>query len=502
MSNQSYNPEAIKVLIIDDHPQMRKAIAKILAKLDIGQIFEGNSAEEAIAILNKEPVDLIICDLYLIDSLGFEVIDYVRRREVDSDVPIIIVTGEASKEDIVKCVDVGASDYLLKPFQADDLKNKAIKLLNTYHAPSPILRLTRKAERMFLEGKFANALVVVDEALQKDAKAVGLRYLKAITLDKLGQTEQALKILKENAEMNDSFYKTFASLAEIYLRLKRPEEAMSAIIKELELNPKQANRQTQLGNLLLNNGKIEESIEHFRLALVENVKHRLALFGMGKAYSSSGNLDKAIYYYKRLRRYYPTNTKALEAIVKCCLDADDPKRAEMALRDEKSAHKTRFDTYLVLAKFYVVTDRKQEAIDSLKELLVLQPEDSSALRLLAAIHVQFSEFQPAIDIYVALIKKHDDYETHIQYVDILMHVKKYQEAIQLLHRCFRFQYNVVDVNSRLATCYQLSGELTKSCLIHQKLMKELPSDNQLNQNYQKCIATLLSRRQVANKRIA
>ena len=82
---------------------------------------------------------------------------------------------------------------------------------------------------------------------------------------------------------------------------------------------------------------------------------------MGKTYATMGNLDKAIYYFKRVRRYYPTNTKSLEAMVKACLDAGDPKRAEFVLRDERNSNKTRLDTYLVLAKLYLATNEKRES---------------------------------------------------------------------------------------------------------------------------------------------
>ena len=105
------------------------------------------------------------------------------------------------------------------------------------------------------------------------------------------------------------------------------------------------------------------AIEHFRQALLENGKMRTALLGMGRCYVNLDNLEKAIYYFKRLRRHHPSSTKPLEAIVKYALEHDSPKQAEITLRNEKKSFPKRLDTYVVLAKFYAATNRNKEGVD-------------------------------------------------------------------------------------------------------------------------------------------
>jgi len=497
-----FETSRLALLIVDDHPQIRKAVMRIVEKMEFGELIEAANGSEALKILSERPIDLVVLDLFLLDVSGFDVLEHIRNREVDSDIPVLVVTGEGSKDEIVKAADLGASDYLLKPFQAEELKTKCLKLLTKYYSPSPLLSLVRKAERLFLEKRFANALVTIEEALQRDPKSVRARHLKAITLDKLGQTDTAVKLLNENAELNESYYRTYAALAEIHLREKRNEEAIAAMLREVELNPKQPRRQTQIGTMMLSAGRVEKAIEHFREALKENVKYRLALFGMGRAYAAVGNLEKAVYYYKRLRRYYPTNTKALEAIVKCCLDANDPVRAEHALRDEKNTNKTRTDTYIVLSKLYLATERKQDALNILDELLLVDLGNKDGLKLKAALHCKYGEFQPAIDIYHELIKTHEDYEMLINYSDVLMQAKQFTDAATVLHRCFRFQFNYAEVFKRLGFCYQNSEQYAKASVVYTTLLNKLGIEEDVRTNLQHCQKALTTRRVLQTKRIA
>src|SRR5690606_3628026 len=135
-----------------------------------------------------------------LDVSGFDVLEYIRNRAVDSDIPIIVVTGEASKEDIVKAADLGANDYLLKPFRAEDLSQKVIKLATEYQNPSPVVRLRRKAERLFLEKKYADALNLILDCMKIEPDSVTVRHLYALIQLKQGNIDVAIEILKRNIQ--------------------------------------------------------------------------------------------------------------------------------------------------------------------------------------------------------------------------------------------------------------------------------------------------------------
>lgn len=470
--------------------------------MKFSEVLEVSNGSEAIELLKEEPIDMVILDLYLLDVSGFDVLEYIRNREVDSDIPVLVVTGDASKDEIVKAADLGATDYLLKPFQSDGFKSKVKKILNKYHSPSAVVRHLRRAERLFFGRRYEEALPVIEAALKTDPDGVRARHLKAITLDKLGKEQEALEILNGNISLNDSFYKTFASLAEIYLRLGKTDEAINAMSRELELNPKQPRRQTQLATLLLKNGNIDTAINHFREALKENVKFRLALFGMGRAYAMMNNLEKAVYYYRRVRRYYPTNTKALEAIVKCCLDFKDPRRAEFTLRDEKNANKNRLDTYIVLAKFYLTQDNKKQALLTVEELLRLKADSVDGLKLKAAIHMRYDEFKPAIEIYQKILKAEDSAETRIQFGDVLIKCKRYLDAIVVLHGSFKHKFDFQKIYTRLATCYIQTNQMAKATLVFLSLKNRGLLDQNLMRMAERSHYATKTRRSVIHKQVA
>jgi len=325
-----FDATSLTTLIVDDHVPIRKAIRRVLAGMKFSQIVEVSDGSEAIKLLQSKPFDLVICDLYMRRIDGFEVIRHIRDREVGSDLPVIVVTGEGSKEDIVKTVDLGADDYLLKPFHAEDLEKKVISVLNKYHSPGTLLQTVRLAERHLLQKNYLKAMATIESALKLDKQSMRGRHAQAVVLDKLGQSDKAIELLRKNIGINASYYKNYGTLGDILLRQNKTGAAVDAFRKELHLNPKNTQRQVQLGKLLLQNHDTEGSIYHFREALKENSKLAVALMGMGRAYAGNDNLEKALYYFKRLRRYHPTATIALEAIVKYAQQAGEPKKAELS----------------------------------------------------------------------------------------------------------------------------------------------------------------------------
>ena len=497
-----YDPSVVPVLIVDDHPQIRKAMRKLLDDAGYCEIFEAGSVEDAVRIIEEQRLELVILDLYLHKLNGIAVLELIRNRQIAADLPVLIVTGEASKEEIVKASDKGADDYLVKPFQKESFLEKVEKILSDFHLPSPHLSLIRKAEQMYVDGAYADALMVVQEALDSEKESVRALHLKAIILDRYGDSAQAEKLLKQVTEVNENFYRAYASLAEIYLRQERPKEAIEAMLAELELNPRQTHRQTQVATLLFREGKIDAAIEHYREALKEDVRYRLALFGMARAYLEIGNVDKAIYYYKRVRRYYPNNTHALEAIVKACISTGDPQKAEHTLKDEKNNHKARMDTYIVLSKFYLLQERKDDALAILKEALSIQPDNVEVIKLKIAIHQKHAEMDQAILQYKELIAKAPTFENMLPYCDLLFQNKDYFGAISVLHQITKRPHNQKSVLGRIALCYLKTNQIAKAHIVYLQMIRSGLADAKMQAHSDKCAELLRQRRSQIKSRIA
>ncbi len=105
------------ILIIDDEPQIRK-ILRITLESDSYKVIEAENGNDGITLAASHKPHLIILDLGLPDLDGISALKNIREW---SSVPIIILSVRNSEEDIVNCLDIGADDYLTKPFNTSEL---------------------------------------------------------------------------------------------------------------------------------------------------------------------------------------------------------------------------------------------------------------------------------------------------------------------------------------------------------------------------------------------
>lgn len=105
------------VLIIDDEPQIRKLLSITLKSNDY-LIEEASSGKEGIRMVSNHPPDLVLLDIGLPDASGHEVLKHLREWFIN---PIVIISVQSSEDDIVRALDNGANDYLVKPFRTGEL---------------------------------------------------------------------------------------------------------------------------------------------------------------------------------------------------------------------------------------------------------------------------------------------------------------------------------------------------------------------------------------------
>ena len=117
------------ILVVDDSPTMRRMILASLRGLN-GVVFdEASSGLEAIEHLALSPVNLIILDLNMPDMHGLEVVRFVRKHNVYSSIPIIILTTKGDETSRSDALQMGATVYLTKPFLPNVLAAHALELL-------------------------------------------------------------------------------------------------------------------------------------------------------------------------------------------------------------------------------------------------------------------------------------------------------------------------------------------------------------------------------------
>ncbi len=451
-----------KILIVDDHSSIRHAISRVLQSMNFQSIYNSVSGESAINILEKEHIDLVLLDLYMPGKDGFDVLMHIRNRELRSDIPVIIVTGEGDKEEIVKAVDLGASEYMIKPFKTDDVERKVETALNNYTNPSEEVRLVRSAEELLLDGKQDEALKQILNARALKPENASIRHMHGLICLQNDDTDGARDILEQNVEDNPSYYKSYGLLAKIYFKLNMKEEAIEALGNELDLNPKQPGKQTSLGKIKLKLKDLEGAKYHFREALKELPKLESALVAMGHLFAKEDNLEKAIYYFKRARRHHPGSTSSLEFLVKYCLDHKAPVKAENILKDEKKTYPDRYDTYIILGKLYGSTKKIVEGIATMKDLIKKVPEHIEGLKLLAALYIRNGENQKSLVIYRQMFQLDPSIEIALKISDVCSRGTDFIEAITTLTQATKIDPHDGRIYFKMGELYFGSKEYTKA----------------------------------------
>jgi two-component system chemotaxis response regulator CheY len=115
-----------RVLVADDSSTMRKIILRLLRGVGVTSAVEAADGAEAIKLFKPGEFDVVLMDWNMPHKNGLEVIREIRK--LDAEVKIIMVTTEAEKSRVKEGIQAGVSDYLVKPFSTDALREKLERL--------------------------------------------------------------------------------------------------------------------------------------------------------------------------------------------------------------------------------------------------------------------------------------------------------------------------------------------------------------------------------------
>jgi two-component system chemotaxis response regulator CheY len=142
MSEEQTGLEALRVLVVDDHPGMRDIISTILTGLGVGQVVLTESPEAAIKEMSRKPPDVIFLDWMLGTQDGLRFVRFIRRlpEERNPFVPIIMMTGHADLQHVRQARDAGVTEFLVKPVSPISVAQRLEALI---HHPRAFVRSDR-----------------------------------------------------------------------------------------------------------------------------------------------------------------------------------------------------------------------------------------------------------------------------------------------------------------------------------------------------------------------
>ena len=110
----------LKVLAVDDSKTIRMIVKKAFKSYDC-ELFEGENGVEGLAIAVRENPDLIILDITMPVMNGIEMLEKLKNEPKLKDIPVIMLTAESGKENVMQIVKMGVKDYIVKPFKGEQL---------------------------------------------------------------------------------------------------------------------------------------------------------------------------------------------------------------------------------------------------------------------------------------------------------------------------------------------------------------------------------------------
>lgn len=120
----------LKFLIVDDFSTMRRIIRNLLKESGFDNVDEAEDGVVAMAKLQNSPFDFVVSDINMPNMNGFELLKAIRAADNLKHLPVLMVTAEARKDDIVQAAQIGASGYIVKPFTKATLEEKVAKIMD------------------------------------------------------------------------------------------------------------------------------------------------------------------------------------------------------------------------------------------------------------------------------------------------------------------------------------------------------------------------------------
>ena len=123
------NPKDLKFLVVDDFSTMRRIVRGLLKEMGCENIEEAQDGVHALRMLRESRFDFVVSDINMPNMNGFELLKAIKADELLKPIPVLMVTAEARKEDIVLAAQSGAAGYVVKPFTKAALEDKVLRIL-------------------------------------------------------------------------------------------------------------------------------------------------------------------------------------------------------------------------------------------------------------------------------------------------------------------------------------------------------------------------------------
>jgi two-component system, chemotaxis family, chemotaxis protein CheY len=122
------NPD-MKFLVVDDFSTMRRIVKGLLKEIGYNNADEAEDGAVALNMLKNNRYDFVVSDINMPNMTGFDLLQAIKSDPNLKSLPVLMVTAEARKEDILLAAQIGAAGYIVKPFTKATLEDKVLKIM-------------------------------------------------------------------------------------------------------------------------------------------------------------------------------------------------------------------------------------------------------------------------------------------------------------------------------------------------------------------------------------
>ncbi len=264
--------ERSKILIVDDIAQNIQVAAGILKEYNI---FYANDGKTALSIAGENELDLILLDVMMPEMDGFEVCSRLKNDPRTRNIPVIFLTASSEIEDIVKGFELGAQDYLSKPFQAPELLRRVRNHLELKHHKDRLEKLVSERTEQ-LQKVLEQAVGALASALEKKDPYTAGHQRRVSRL--AGEIARKMQLSSEQVDIIE-----LASLVHDIGKIRIPSELLANPGKLSSLEMELIKTHSQAGFEILNEVEFPWPIAQIVL------QHHECIDGSGYPRGVSGN---------------------------------------------------------------------------------------------------------------------------------------------------------------------------------------------------------------------
>ena len=255
------------LLVVEDMTSMRRTIKAMLKQAGLSNVVEADDGDTALRVVRtQENCLFILLDWNMPRVPGLDVVREIRSTAANQDIPLLMVTAEMGRAEVMQAAEAGVNGYIVKPFVSKTLEDKIKSVLAARAAPPEHVKLLKAGEEFILRGDYKKALAFFEKAKElRESARVHVNIGEAHEL--AGNNALAHESYNTAIELNPLFIKGYLRSAALYEKQGNLDAALAAFKKVVEISPNNPGRHFSIGNLHLKKGDLAKAQESYLLAV-------------------------------------------------------------------------------------------------------------------------------------------------------------------------------------------------------------------------------------------